>query len=410
MRLPKLSGKIFYGWWVLLACALIQFYFGGTFFQGFTAIFNPITEEFGWSYALVSLAFTFRGFESGVLAPLVGFFVDKLGARRMLFSGVIVMCLGFWLFSRINSLWTFYAVFLLLSLGLSLASGVVTMTAVAGWFQKRRSLAMGILTAGFGASGILVPAVVWFVDKLDWRGALATFAIGGLLLGIPMSLLVRKAPSEVDSSPVVEKQSPKGTKSSESGQVKEVLKNRNFWFLSLAVMFGGLAGLAITVHQMPYMASIGISRQTASFLVVILALANTTGRMVFGWLGDVLDKRLCFVISTVVKALGVLGFAFSTNIAQFVPTMIIMGIGFGGLIPLRPILQIEFFGMKSFAVIQGLLMAALTAGSIVATPFAGWIYDTLGNYRLAFIILGIITLAAVPLIMVTSKKVSPGVS
>lgn len=410
MRLPKLSGKIFYGWWVLLACALIQFYFGGTFFQGFTAIFNPITEEFGWSYALVSLAFTFRGFESGVLAPLVGFFVDRFGARKLLFSGVIVMCLGFWLFSRINSLWTFYAVFLLLSLGLSLASGVVTMTAVAGWFQKRRSLAMGILTAGFGASGILVPAVVWFVDKLDWRGALATFAIGGLLLGIPMSLLVRKAPSEVDSSPVVEKQSPKGTKSSESGQVKEVLKNRNFWFLSLAVMFGGLAGLAITVHQMPYMASIGISRQTASFLVVILALANTTGRMVFGWLGDVLDKRLCFVISTVVKALGVLGFAFSTNIAQFVPTMIIMGIGFGGLIPLRPILQIEFFGMKSFAVIQGLLMAALTAGSIVATPFAGWIYDTLGNYRLAFIILGIITLAAVPLIMVTSKKVSPRVS
>lgn len=405
MRLPKPRVNIFYGWWVLIACAVIQFYFGGTFFQGFTAIFNPITEDFGWSYALVSLAFTLRGFESGVLAPLVGFFVDRLGARKMLFSGVIVMCIGFWLFSRINSLWTFYAVFLLLSLGLSLASGVVTMTAVAGWFQKRRSLAMGILTAGFGSSGVLVPAVVWFVDKLEWRGALVAFALGGLILGLPLSLLVRKPPEEnINPSSTKEKKLPEGDKSPEKGQVMEVLKDRNFWFLSIAVMFGGLAGLAVTVHQMPYMDSIGISRQSASYLVVILALSNTAGRMLFGWLGDILDKRLCFVISTVIKALGVLAFAYSTNVAQFIPTMIIMGIGFGGLIPLRPILQIEYFGMRSFAVIQGLLMTFLTAGSIVATPFAGWIYDTLKDYRLAFIILGVITLAAVPVIMATSKK------
>jgi MFS family permease len=321
----------------------------------------------------------------------------------MLFSGVIVMCLGLWLFSRINSLWTFYAVFLLLSLGLSLASGVVTMTIVAEWFKTRRSLAMGILTAGFGASGILVPAVVWVVDKLDWRGALAAFAVGGLALGLPMSLLVRKPPSEVDSSPVGEKQPQKNSENSQNGQVKEVLKDRNFWFLSFALMFGMVAGLAITVHQIPYMVSVGISRQTSGFLVVILALSNTAGRMIFGWLGDTLDKRLCFVISTVAKAVGVLAFAYSTQVVQFVPALIVMGIGFGGLIPLRPILQIEYFGMKSFAVIQGLLMAAVTAGSIIAAPFAGWIYDTLGDYRLAFIILGVITLAAVPLIMATSK-------
>jgi len=408
MRLPKPRGKIFYGWWVLIACAFIQFYFGGTYFQGFTAIFNPLADEFGWSYAVVSLAFTFRGFESGVLAPLVGFVVDRFGARKMLFTGIIIMCAGFWLFSRINSLIAFYGVFLFLSLGLSFASGVVTMTAVAGWFQKRRSLAMGILTAGFGASGILVPAVVWFVDKFDWRGALVAFGIGGLVLCLPLSLLVKKPPEELNPSPpTTENRSQEGAGNPRKGQVREILKNRNFWLLSLAVMFGGLAGLAITVHQIPYMVSIGITRQTAGFLVVVLAIANTAGRMVFGWLGDTLDKKVCFIISTVIKALGVLAFAFSTQVAQFIPTLIVMGIGFGGLIPLRPILQIEYFGMRSFAVIQGLLMAALTIGTIIATPFAGWIYDTLGSYRLAFIIMGVITLAAIPLIMALSNKSKP---
>ncbi len=66
---PKAKQAIFYGWWVVMACAVIQFYLGGTFFQGFSALFNPIVGEFGWSYALVSLAFTFRGFESGIMAP-----------------------------------------------------------------------------------------------------------------------------------------------------------------------------------------------------------------------------------------------------------------------------------------------------------------------------------------------------
>jgi MFS family permease len=127
--------------------------------------------------------------------------------------------------------------------------------------------------------------------------------------------------------------------------------------------------------------------------------------MVFGWLGDMLDKRLCFVISTVAKALGVLAFAFSTNVAQFIPAMIVMGIGFGGLIPLRPILQIEFFGMRSFAVIQGLLMAALTAGSIIATPFAGWVFDSFHSYRLAWIIFSSLSLLAFPLIMLTTKPI-----
>lgn len=398
-------GKIFYGWWVLLACVVIQFYFGGTYFNGFTALVNPLAEEFGWSYALISLAFTLRGVEAGALAPVVGFFVDRFGVRRLLFTGVIIMGLGFWLFSQVNSLWTFYAAFMLLSVGYSLNSALVTMTAVAGWFQKRLGLAMGILTSGFGASGFLVPAVVWFVDRLNWRRALLAFGIVGLVLGIPLSLLVKSPPSEGNSSLVGEKPSPEVAKTSEGIRVvKEIIKNRNFWFLSSAIMFGWLAGSAVTVHQIPYLVSVGISRQTAGFSVVVLALANVAGRLGSGWLSDVLDRRLCFAIDAVIKSLGIFAFAFSTNVGQFIVALTAIGIGVGGLVPLRPTLQIEFFGRKSFAVIQGLLMAFVTVGQIVSPPFAGWVFDTVGSYRLAFIILGIITLIAVPMILAVSKK------
>ena len=128
----KPKRALFYGWWVVIACAVIQFYLGGTFFQGFSALFNPIAEEFSWSYALVSLAFTFRGFESGIMAPIVGILVDRFGPRKILFCGVVISGLGFWFFSHIHALWSFYGAFLFLALGLSFGTGVVTMATLDG--------------------------------------------------------------------------------------------------------------------------------------------------------------------------------------------------------------------------------------------------------------------------------------
>ncbi len=394
-----------YGWWVLVACALIQFYLGGTFFQGFSALFNPIQDEFGWSYAAISLAYTFRGFESGLMAPVVGVVVDRFGPRRLLLVGVVIAALGFWLFSQIHALWSFYVVFLLMALGMSFASGVVTMTAVASWFDKRRGLAMGILTSGFGASGMIMPAVVQLVDGVGWRQATVFFAIGAAGLGIPMSLIVKDRDRQ-STSAKAHGASHDTSNRTQGMTVKQVLATRDFWLLSSAILFGGVAGSAVVLHQMPYLDSVGISREAAGTLIIVLSLANVGGRLLFGWLGDIFEKRWCFAICTVVKAVGVFAFAMSTTTSQFVPSLIALGIGFGGLIPLRPALQVEFFGMRAFATVQGLLMAFITVGGIISPLFAGWMYDINQSYRLAFVVLGVATLAAIPMVMAVRGSVA----
>ncbi|MFH0914616.1 MAG: MFS transporter [Chloroflexota bacterium] len=398
--MSEVKKGIFYGWWIVLACALVHLYTGGTFFYGFTALFNPIVEEFGWSYALVSLAFSFRGFEAGVLAPIVGFLVDRLGPRKLLFAGVFIMGLGFLALSTIQHLWSFYVNFLLLALGLGLTSAVVTMSAVVRWFPGRMSFAMGFLTAGHAAGGLLVPAVVWLIDQFTWRKALLLFAAGEWLLVLPLVFLV-KEPQE--PAPVVEKEHV--TKNKLDGlAARQVLRDRNFWLLSLAVFFGGIAGTAITVHQIPYMVSIGISRQAAGFMAVAFAIANITGRLGFGWLGEIMDKRRCFAISAALKGLGVLGFALANSTGQMVPSLIALGLGFGGVVPLRPTLQAEFFGRKAFGSIQGLLIMFITIGTMVAPLFAGWVFDLLGSYRPAFVALAAATFLAVPIVLAVSHK------
>jgi MFS family permease len=288
-------------------------------------------------------------------------------------------------------------------LGLSLGTGVVTMSAVARWFKMRSGLAMGILTSGFGASGLLMPVVVQLVDNLGWRESAVIFAVGTGVLCLPLAFIV-KDPPDVNAAARERQSVPAVKKSSNGTRSKEVLKSKDFWLLSMAILFGGLAGQAIIVHQMPYLMSVGLSRQTAGVLAIVLAVSNVVGRLLFGYLGDMVEKRRCFAISTVIKAIGVLGFALSSTVGQFIPSLIALGVGFGGLIPLRPALQVEYFGIKAFATIQGLLMISITIGTIVSPIFAGWMFDLVDSYRPAFIILAAGTLFAVPVVMAMNKR------
>ncbi len=178
---------IFYGWWIVSACFLIAFYFGGIVY-GFTAFFEPIAEEFGWSYTQVSIAFSLRGLEMGILAPLMGFLVDRFGPRKVVFSGVIITGFGLILITVINSLVMFYIAFILFALGGSGCASTVLMTTVAQWFRRNVGKAMGIVVCGFGAGGILIPLIVWVIDLYGWRTALIILGLGMWALGIPLSL------------------------------------------------------------------------------------------------------------------------------------------------------------------------------------------------------------------------------
>ena len=150
---------IYYGWWIVLASFVVAFYVAGTIFYGFTAFIEPLAGEFGWSYTQISLAASLRGLEMGLLAPFVGILVDRFGSRKLLLSGVLVLGIGLILLGFTQSLAMFYGAFLLIASGAGGCTSVVTMTAVADWFEKNVGKAMGLTASGFGAGGLMVPAI-----------------------------------------------------------------------------------------------------------------------------------------------------------------------------------------------------------------------------------------------------------
>jgi OFA family oxalate/formate antiporter-like MFS transporter len=174
--------RVFYGWWIVGAVSLMSAYISGIVFYGFTAIFEPITNDFGWSYAQVSIAASIRGVETGLLAPLVGFLIDRLGPRKPVFAGIFIIGLGLLLLSRVNSLVAFYGAFIIISIGMSACTNVLTMTVVGNWFRRKVSTATGIATCGAAIGGVLVPLLTLLIDIFRWRTAMIILGLGAWVI------------------------------------------------------------------------------------------------------------------------------------------------------------------------------------------------------------------------------------
>ena len=420
---------VFYGWWVVLASAVVSFYGGGTFFYGFTAFFNPIRNTFGWTSAQTSLAFTLQRLEGGIAAPLVGFLFDKLGPRRLMLFGCAVAGLGFIVISRIDSLWALYGAFVVASIGFSFSTGGVGMASVANWFIKKRGRALGLLMAGFGASGVIAPILVWLISQYGWRTSLVIIGIGMWLVGIPASMFVRHKPEQYGYMPDGEIAKPssdqEGTNNKQDNSsslqetqlaserasaevaytARQALRTRAFWAVSLAYSLSHMTTSAVMVHEMPYLESVGVSREMAGLVVTFITLFSLLGRIGFAWLADTYDKRYILAVTFALQAIGTFIFAYVRDMSLLIPFLVAYAPGYGGAIPVRPALQGEYFGRLAFGTIQGLFMAITTIGGLLGPILAGWIFDSTGSYYSAWVIFASTTVLAVPLTLAATRPV-----
>ncbi len=188
---------IFYGWWIVFCAAAIVFLSAVTFFYGFGLLVGPLTAEFGWSRAAVSIGFSLRTEVGGVAAPLVGFLVDRIGVRRLTTVGIVVVACGFVLLSRVHSLPAFYAAILLIAIGMSATGGANAATVIAQWFRRYRGKALGLMTFGGGLGGLSAVVFAWLISEMGWRDALVAVAIVQVVVLIPLALSMRNKPADM---------------------------------------------------------------------------------------------------------------------------------------------------------------------------------------------------------------------
>jgi MFS family permease len=405
-RFQEKGKNMFYGWWIVAFCFVINAFGIGTFFYGFSPFFNPMIKEFGWSRTLMSGVYSLSRLEGGLEGPLAGWLIDRFGARMIMLAGIFLAGLGFILLSFVHDPISLYLIFgLTLSLGYNLGYVNGTNAAVAKWFIKKRSRAISILMVGNGIGGaIFVPLIAWLILYVGWRKAAIILGVGTFLLPLPLSLLIKGTPEEMGLKPDGEGNlSPKGTFSPGKGlqpeadkkfdiveeeeenfTVKEAVKTSAFWIYSLSMVLRACILSSIVVHQIPHLMDLGVSFQSASTVLGMMVLVSVPGRFIFGSLGDRYNKKMLLFFLCALQAAGILVFIQAKSVFLLYLFVILYGTGYGGAIPLSISLRADLFGRKNYATISGLTMTVTTIGTVTAPIVAGYLYDVTRSYTLAF--------------------------
>ena len=207
--MPSLFRNTFYGWWVVVGCALIVFGVAGGQFS-FGVFLKPMTEEFGWTRGTLSLAFAITYVLSGLLRPVAGYLADRYSAKWSALAGVAIMGWMLLMLPLVNNLWQLYLVFAVMSIGVTLGTGPILIKIVAQWFLSRRGLTLG-LVGGAGSFGamFLVPATSAFLVLFTWQQAYIFLGMLLVVVILPIGvLLIRNRPEDKGLEPYGERPVP----------------------------------------------------------------------------------------------------------------------------------------------------------------------------------------------------------
>ncbi len=400
-ELPLLPRKVFYGWWMVAGGCFIQIVLGLLMFHSFGLYVNKLEEEFQWSKTTFSLAFAMTRIESGLLGPVQGWAIDRFGPRIMIRIGIASTGLGFVLFSFTNSVTTFFLTFFLIAVGASLAGFVTLVVAVVNWFERKRSLALGLMSSGFSIGGLLVPLVVLSMNEIGWRNTSIAAGVLIFVVGQIVATFIHHRPEDlgetIDGAPppapppkAASGSDPVVIPASEDFSTQEALRSPSFWFISIGHGAAVLIIGALMVHLVEHLEDLGYSTFAAGFVIALMTGVQLVGQVGGGFLGDRMNKRLLLATCMVGHVIALLLVTYATAFWMVFLFAILNGIAWGARGPMQQALRADYFGRRDFGKIMGFSSLIVMFGMMSGPIIAGAMADAFGNYELGFTVLAVI--------------------
>ena len=403
MKSPR---GIFYGWWLVAITVLVLAMVIGPIFQGLGTFFVALERQFGWSRTALSGAFSLGRVEGALLGPVEGLLSDRMGTRRVVLLGLLVLGAGLIWFSFLQGIVSFYLAFIVVFMGAGLGSFMPLMTAINHWFVRRRAMAMAIGLTGIHLGGLLVPGLAWLIVNVGWRPTSRWLGISIALLALPISRALRNRPEEYgqrpDGDPAPAPSAARAPVPDEelySFPVREALRTPAFWAITGAHSFAAIAAITVSVHIIPALTDLGMSLPAAGTVVSVYTIAGMVFQLVGGYLGDRLPKPPTIAAFILIQAVAMVIAATVHSIPGAYLFAVLYGIGFGGRVPLLTAIRGEYFGRRNFATLLGVSQVPMNLSTVAGPLGAGYLYDRLGSYTAAFLGLAVVNIIGAGMIL-----------
>lgn len=389
--------KIFYGWRIVAAGAMFNALIAGLMNQSFGSYFATLSEEKGWSKTALSGAYTMMPIEGAIMGPVLGWAIDRFGARRMIRFGVILFGIGFMLLSQIDTLPQLYGALFCIALGSSFSGHFPMNIVIIHWFERFRARALSSVSLGVAAGGLIVPVVAWSMHTWGWRWT--AFASGVIIIigGLYLASMVHSRPSDIGETVDGEPPAPPPEPGKAAPVVRrdftarEALRTSAFWYISLGHGFALFAVVGVNVHSITHMKeSLGYSLAHASIFFTFMLAAQFAG-VITGWfIGDRWQKRYIAAVCMGAHMVGLIMLAFATGPLMLIVFGALHGWAWGLRGPFMQAIRADYFGRKEIGMIIGISAMIIVIGQIGGPMVAGVTADLTGNYKLGFTILALL--------------------
>jgi MFS family permease len=393
----------YYGWRVVLAACLgVMAGFGSLFVYTFAVFVKPLSLEFGWSRAAISLGFGFAAVTLGLISPLLGRLIDRFGPRRIILPCMAVFGFAIASLALLRSeLWEFYGTCIVLGLVGNGAAHLAYSRSISTWFQRRLGIALALVMVGAGLGAMILPVFAQaIISGAGWRSAYLSLGCLAFLLGLPLSWRY------IRERGLVPQESHPADHSGMTWQ--QGLRSYAFWIIVVVLFVGSISMNGAITQLSALLTDRGISPSGAALCASVLGGSSLIGRIGVGWLLDrFFGARVAFVL-TLMSATGI----FLLSRANAFPTGCIaaalIGVGAGGEAAITPYLLTRYFGLRAFSTLYGLTWTFYAAAGAIGPIILGRAFDSTGSYASLLVALAVVlSFAAAMNLLLPNYPISP---
>lgn len=409
------NGKIHYAWIILIVTFLSVIIAAVTnTMSGVMMI--PFEKEFGWSRASISGAFAICITLVGFSGPFIAGLYQKFSVRKVLLVGMGTLLTAILLTTIMSQIWHLFIIWGII-IGLSAGTFLTVLNAYVAttWFEKKRGLALGLLTSSSAAGQLVfLPLMAYIVENYSWRNAVLTIFSFGVFIYVLLWIFMKNDPSDVGILPLGAEKSNK-KQANNVNPVKAAFdglklgaKSKVFWLLAGSFFVCGFStsGL-IGTHFISLCIDYGYKEVTAASILAFMGIFNIIGTTLSGYISDRFDNRWLLFWYYGLRGLSllILPFALSTNSIIYLSAFAIFyGMDWIATVPPTIKLATDHFGKEKVGVIYGWIYTAHQLGAGAAAYGGGLVYSWLNAYQSIFIAAGIFCLVATLFVLNIKKR------
>jgi MFS family permease len=406
---PVTDYKFFYGYVIVAASFLIMVVIWSVYYS-FGVFFKPLINEFGWSSAGTSGAFSMASVVMGLLAIAMGRLTDIVGPRIVMSLSAAIIGLGFLLMSKINAVWQLYTVHgLVIGIGMG-GSFVPLMSTVVKWFFEKRSMMTGLIAAGISIGAFIGPPLAHrIIINYGWRTSYMILSVAVFSIVLIVAQFLKKDPAQIDQlayGAVKLEDRFSGHVPAKAMTFREAIYTGKFWVVFFMFFCLGFCTFAVFVHIAPHAIELGLSAAVAANILATVGLWGMIGRIVMGKIADIIGSHRSFIIGFLLMAIALFFLMPSKLLWMLFILAGVFGIANGTCVASQSPLVALLFGLNSHGVILGFLSCGFTTGGAFGPWLAGYIFDATDTYRLAFLMCAAVSLFGLVLTVILKPKTS----